>query len=161
MTAWMTAARAKLGTREVAGPGNSAAIMGWAKRLGGGVLGMVYGADSIPWCGLFVAECMAEAGLKSPPIAVRAKAWATWGDACQPSRGAVLVFQRDGGGHVGFYVGENNTAYRVLGGNQGDAVSEAWIAKDRCIAVRWPKGVTQAAERVTLASGGTLSTNEA
>lgn len=159
--AWIVAARAKLGVREVAGPGNSSVIMGWAKKLGGAVLGIAYGADSIPWCGLFVAQCITEAGLKPPPIAVRAKAWATWGEACQPQRGAVLVFQRDGGGHVGFYHGETATAYQVLGGNQGDAVSLALIAKDRCIAIRWPKGVAQSGQRVSVAFGGKLSVNEA
>ena len=159
--AWLTAARAKIGIREVAGPGNSPTIMGWAKRLGGSVLGIAYGADRIPWCGLFVAECITEAGLKPPPIAVRAKAWATWGVACQPQKGAVLVFQREGGGHVGFYDAETSTAYQVCGGNQGDAVSLTWIAKDRCIAVRWPKGVAQNGHRVALLSSGKLSVNEA
>ncbi len=159
--AWMTAARAKIGVREAAGPSNSPTIMAWAKRLGGAVLGMAYGADSIPWCGLFVAQCVSEAGLKPPGIAVRAKAWATWGEACQPQKGAVLVFAREVGGHVGFYAGETTTAYQVLGGNQGDAVSLALIAKDRCIAVRWPKGVAQSGQRVSVAFGGKLSVNEA
>lgn len=162
MTVWMDAAKAKIGVREVPGAGNSSVIMGWAKKLGGAVLGMAYGADSIPWCGLFVAQCISEAGLKPPPIAVRAKAWATWGEECQPQYGAVLVFNRDGGGHVGFYVGESTTAYKVLGGNQGDKVSDdAWISKDRCIAVRWPKGVMQSAKRTFLSSSQKLSVNEA
>lgn len=158
--AWMDAARAKIGVREVAGSGNSSIIMGWAKRVGGAVLGMAYGADSIPWCGLFVAECMVEAGLKPPSIAVRAKAWATWGDECDLQKGAVLVFQRDGGGHVGFYAGETATTFLVLGGNQGDAVSLAHIAKNRCVAIRWPKNVTEVGTRVHVAAGK-ISTNEA
>ena len=53
----------------------------------------------------------------------------------------MLVFERDGGGHVGFYVGEDGTHYHVLGGNQDDAVSIAKIAKSRLVASRWPKGV--------------------
>ena len=159
---WMIDARAAIGVRETPGPGNSPTIMGWARRLGGKVLGMAYGADAIPWCGLFVAECMVEADIKPPPIAVRAKAWATWGAPCPPQYGAVLVFARDGGGHVGFYSGETPTAYQVLGGNQGDAVCLALIAKNRCIAVRWPIGHAETARRVEIASaGGKLSTNEA
>jgi hypothetical protein len=35
--------------------------MAWAKKLGTKVLGMVYNADSVPWCGLFVATCLADA----------------------------------------------------------------------------------------------------
>lgn len=163
--AWLVAARAKLGTREAPGAANSPTIMGWAKRLGVKVLGIVYNADSVPWCGLFVAQCVSEVGLVPASIAVRAKSWATWGanlDADKLAPGAVLVFERPGGGHVGFYVGERSDAYRVLGGNQGDAVTETWIAKGRCVARRWPRGVPVIGARVQLAgSGEPLSRNEA
>jgi hypothetical protein len=75
----------------------------------------------------------------------------------------VLVFERPGGGHVGFYAGESGASYRVLGGNQGDAVSHAWIAKARCIAVRWPPGVPAPAKPVKVVGfpQGELSRNEA
>nr|WP_257015758.1 TIGR02594 family protein [Sphingomonas melonis] len=139
----MAAARAKLGTREAAGAANSATILGWAKRLGTRVLGMVYNADSVPWCGVFVAVCLAEDGIAAAPLVVRATAWAAWGQALRPDRlapGAIMVFARPGGGHVGFYVGEDAMAYHVLGGNQGDAVTITRIAKSRCIARRWPPG---------------------
>src|SRR4051812_27012398 len=107
---WMTIARSYLGVRETPGPANNPTIMGWAKRLGAKVLGIAYADDSsVPWCGLFVSEVMTEAGFKPPPIAVRAKAWATWGDAGPSGVGAVLVFQRPGGGHVGLCNGETLT----------------------------------------------------
>lgn len=158
---WMTIARANLGVREAPGPANSPTIMAWAKRLGAKVLGILYTDDSAtPWCGLFCAEVMTEAGFKPPPIAVRAKSWASWGDSGPAGEGAVLVFQRPGGGHVGLYAGETPAAYKVLGGNQGDAVSYAWIAKARCIAVRWPPGAVPAAP-VLVATGGPISRNEA
>lgn len=140
---WLASARAKMGTREGAGPADNPTILGWAKRLGAKVLGIVYNADSVPWCGLFVATCVAEDGLAPPPIAIRAKSWATWGQALRPERlapGAVLVFERPGGGHVGFYVGEDATMYHVLGGNQGDRVSIMRLSKSRCVARRWPAG---------------------
>lgn len=163
--AWLTAARAKLGTREAAGAANSPTIMGWAKRLGTKVLGIVYNADSVPWCGLFVAACMQEAGLPSAPIAVRASAWGNYGQRLRFDRlapGAILIFQRPGGGHVGFYVGEDATAYHVLGGNQSDMVNVMRIAKSRCVAARWPTGVAVAGKPVLLAASGTpLSRNEA
>lgn len=164
--AWLAAARAKLGTREAAGPANSPTILGWAKRLGTKVLGMVYNADSVPWCGLFVAHCIDEAGIAPTPIAVRASSWSTWGSALRSDRvapGAVLVFSRQGGGHVGFYVGEDARAYHVLGGNQGDCVSITRIAKDRCIAIRWPAGVPVigAPVMMKMIAGVPLSKNEA
>lgn len=162
---WLTAARAKLGVRETPGPANSPTIMGWAKTLGAKVLGIVFNADSVPWCGLFTAKCIAEAGLTPPPIAIRAKAWATWGKPLAASAlapGAVLVFERAGGGHVGFYVGEDDAAYRVLGGNQSDAVTITRIAKDRCIARRWPADLPVIGKPVRLSpSGQPLSRNEA
>jgi uncharacterized protein (TIGR02594 family) len=162
--AWLLAARAKLGTREAAGSANNATIMGWAKRVGMKVLGIAYNADSVPWCGLFVATCMREAGIEPPPISVRAKAWATWGANLNTGApGAVLVFEREGGGHVGFYVGEDTTHFHVLGGNQGDAVTIVRIARNRCIARRWPHGlaVIGGPVRMTGAPGIPVSTNEA
>lgn len=159
--AWLRAARGKLDTREVPGSANSPTILGWAKKLGTKVLGMVYNADSVPWCGLFVATCMAEAGLSTPPIAVRAKAWATWGLPTKPRVGAVLVFARDGGGHVAFYVGEDADHFQVLGGNQGDRVSIARIAKDRMVASRWPMSVPITTGPSVVAAAGVVSRNEA
>lgn len=163
--AWLIAARAKLGTREAAGGANNGTIIGWAKRLGTKVLGIAYNADSVPWCGVFVAACMQEAGIAPAPIAVRAKSWATWGanlGVSVLSPGAVLVFEREGGGHVGFYVGEDSTHYHVLGGNQSDAVNVMRLAKGRCIARRWPRGVSVMGAPVRMNSAGIpASSNEA
>lgn len=139
---WMPYARSLIGVREVPGAGNSATIMGWAKRLGAKVLGITYAADSVPWCGLFAAHVMDHAGIASPPIAVRASEWGKWGrKLLAPRPGCILTFTRAGGGHVGFYVGEDDTHLHVLGGNQGDAVSITRIARNRLSEMRWPNGV--------------------
>jgi uncharacterized protein (TIGR02594 family) len=165
--AWLGHAQSLLGTREAAGAANSTTILGWAKLLGTKVLGMVYNADSVPWCGLFVANCLRAAGidLSAMKVAVRAKGWATWGSNLAADRlvpGAILVFDRDGGGHVAFYVGEDATHYHVLGGNQGDKVSIMRLAKSRCIARRWPKGMPVIGKPVRLAANGAaVSSNEA
>jgi uncharacterized protein (TIGR02594 family) len=160
---WLTKARAYIGTKEIPGPKNNPVIMGWAARLGGWVKSF-YKNDEIPWCGLFMAAVMQEAGLPAPKGALSAAAWASWGVALpSPALGAALVFKRPGGGHVGLYVGEDATHYHVLGGNQGDAVSVVRISKDRCVAVRWPAGAPLPTEgRVMLtAVGAPVSTNEA
>lgn len=161
---WLAVARTRLGTREAPGADNSKTILGWAKRLGTKALGMIYNADSVPWCGVFVASCFAEDDIDAPPIAVRAMSWATWGQLLRPERlapGAVLVFARAGGGHVGFYVGEDAAAYHVLGGNQGDAVTVERILKSRCVARRWPSGRPVIGKPVQLASKGKpVSQNE-
>jgi hypothetical protein len=67
-----------------------------------------------------------------------ARNWALFGVATPPVYGCVLVFQREGGGHVGFAVGEDATDYYVLGGNQSDSVNIVRISKGRMIASRWP-----------------------
>jgi uncharacterized protein (TIGR02594 family) len=159
---WLTAARKLVGTREAAGPANSPTIMGWAKRLGTKVLGIAYNADSVPWCGLFVAHTMSLAGLPAAHIAVRASAWANYGKPCGPCPGAILVFKREGGGHVGFYVSEDRDNYHVLGGNQSDNVTITKIAKARCVAIRWPAVASPVPGKAVIATlAGTISKNEA
>jgi uncharacterized protein (TIGR02594 family) len=143
---WMTEARTLVGTREVPGAANNPVIMSWGNRLGARVLGIAYGADSVPWCGLFAAHCVSVAGLTPPKIAIRAKAWATWGTGLplfgMVPAGAVAVFERQGGGHVGFVDSVNvDGSLNILGGNQGDAVNVRRFTRDRLIALRWPAGV--------------------
>ena len=45
--------------------------------------------------------------------------------------GHILTFTRNGGGHVGIYVGEDTTCYHVLGGNQSNQVNVMRIEKSR------------------------------
>jgi uncharacterized protein (TIGR02594 family) len=159
----LTEALALHGVRETAGPANTPAIMNWAREVGPKVA-KVYSADSIPWCGLFMAVVARRAAKSIPESPLWARVWATWGDPSpQAALGDVLVFVRKGGGHVGVYVGEDATSYAVLGGNQGDAVSIVWIAKSRCIAVRreYRIGPPANVRKVMLKRSGALSRNEA
>ena len=64
---------------------------------------------------------------------------------------------------VGFYHGEDDVAFRVLGGNQSDSVSVARVGKDRLLEVRQPATVpalTGGPVNLTR-SGEALSDNEA
>jgi uncharacterized protein (TIGR02594 family) len=170
---WLTYAKTLIGVREIVGPKHSPTIMGWIKALGAKVLGINVTDDETPWCGTFVAHVMQTMAIKPPAVAVRASSWATWGRALVgPRPGCVLVFTRTGGGHVGLYVGEGVVtlggkkveAYRVLGGNQSNAVNETWIAKDRLApgGLRWPLNEPlPPVERVVLTAAGSLSENEA
>ena len=130
------------GTHEKSGSGNNPEILAWAKEIERKIgVDLKYNADSIPWCGLFVAIVAVRAGwhaqmTKAP---LWARNWSTFGQkSVKPSFGDILVFSRDGGGHVGFYVAEDSTCFHVLGGNQGDAVSIVRIEKSRLIAARRP-----------------------
>lgn len=150
------------GLKEVAGANNNPIIMGWAKQTGQSPF---YNADSVPWCGLFMAFCAKEAGWKIPSVAVRASEWSTWGNpVTSPMLGDVLVFTRTGGGHVGIYVGEDKDCYHVLGGNQGDSVSIIRIEKKRLNAARRASWIFNQPENVRviqLAPTGAVSQNEA
>lgn len=158
---WMTWARAQIGTRETPGAANNPKILNWAQRLGARVLGIAYTADATPWCGLFAAAAVAQAGLTPPAIAIRAREWARWGEGCTPCVGAILVFERPGGGHVGFCAGEDDQCFHVLGGNQSDAVTIARIEKARLVACRWPAGLPITTKRKIVARSGAISRNEA
>ena len=149
--AWLAFARQQIGVREIVGPKHSPIIMGWIQKLGAQVLGIKVVDDETAWCGTFVAMCMMIAGLASPAIDVRASAWGAWGrELIGPRLGCVLVFTRTGGGHVGFYIGEDASHFHVLGGIQGNAVSITRIAKERLAkgGMRWPAGVALPAVQV-------------
>lgn len=162
---WYQVARSRIGVREVPGPQSNPVILGWAKKLGGWVAGW-FKDDDIPWCAVFVNSCLQEAGVVGAKggQAVAALDFASWGRTGPLTPGAILVFRRPGGHHVGFYVGERVDGFlRVLGGNQSNSVNETWIARERLIAVRWPLSEPLATEgRVMLyADGSPISMNEA
>lgn len=164
--AWLAFARQQIGVREIVGPKHSPVIMGWIQRLGAKVLGIRVLDDETPWCGTFVAMCMFSAGIGAASIAVRASSWAIWGrELIAPRLGCVLVFTRTGGGHVGFYIGEDATHFHVMGGNQGNAVSITRIAKSRLAkgGMRWPIGVALPGAQVIHlnAAGVPVTVNEA
>jgi uncharacterized protein (TIGR02594 family) len=149
------------GVAEIPGPMHSAEIMGWAREVG---LEKVYTADEIAWCGLWLAVIAKRAGKPVPAAPLWARNWAAWGTASPSAAlGDVLVFSRGAGGHVGLYVGEDDTAFHCLGGNTRDCVSIARIAKARLIAARrhYSIGVPANVRQVRMSSVGALSTNEA
>ncbi len=91
------------GTMEKPGAANNPTIVAWAKEVGGEVAD-VYKADSIPWCGLFMAVVAKRAGKEPPKHPLWALSWSAFGaKAPAPALGDVLVFVRSGGGHVGLY----------------------------------------------------------
>ncbi len=162
---WLAEARHLLGLKEGPGAVDNPKILQWAEDLGQAM----YRSDDIPWCGLFVAHCIA-ATLPDEPLPANplgARAWGSFGHSITPTRGSVMVFWRrtpqSGLGHVGFYVGEDAGAYCVLGGNQSDSVSLAWIAKERLVTARWPNTFAPLLEGPTVLASRTagLSVNEA
>jgi uncharacterized protein (TIGR02594 family) len=150
------------GVLEVQGRGNNADIMAWARETGCDRQGFV--GDAVPWCGLFLAVVAKRADKVGPKWPLAALNWSTFGtDAGQPCLGDVLVFTRNGGGHVGIYIAEDKEYYHVLGGNQGNAVTIKRIAKIRLYRARKPemKIPPRSRKPYIVAANGAVSTNEA
>ncbi|KQN27576.1 TIGR02594 family protein [Sphingomonas sp. Leaf38] len=158
----VTEARKLVGVLEKPGAVNNPTILGWADELGGKVED-VFTADSIPWCGLFMAIVAKRAG-KTPPVdPLWALNWGKFGEpAGQPALGDVLTFIRPGGGHVALYVGEDSDAYHVIGGNQSDQVCFDRFGKDRLKAARRTPYMNkpESVKPYVLAAKGGLSTKE-
>lgn len=158
------------GTKEVPGPGDNPAILGWVKELGPKV-GMNYNHDSIPWCGIGAGIVIQRAGFIPPDICARASSFDNWGlMSVIPMLGDILRFERAGGGHVGIYVGEDDPklnlkdpCYYVLGANQGDAVKISPIEKSRLVAARrcpWKLKQPENVRRIFVGRNGEISKNE-
>jgi len=151
-----------IGIKEIVGSKHNQVILNWAKDLG---LSKVYNSDEIPWCGLFVAYCAHAQGLQVVDKPLWALSWAQYGNkADEPMLGDILTFKRDGGGHVGIYVGEDDKCYHVLGGNQGNSVSVTRILKSRLFQARrtaWKVAQPSSVRKVMLSAKGDISKNEA
>lgn len=143
---WLIEARRHIGQKEVPGPGVNAWLRDlWHGLPGGPWFWQHYGKDDskLPWCGAFMAGVFRKVGISLPARYASAAGWLEWGTRLDtPTRGCVVVFSRQGGGHVGIVVGrDQRDRLIVLGGNQGDAVTEAPFDRSRVTGFRWPPGV--------------------
>lgn len=136
---WFDEANRLIGLKEDTSSGSNPTIIKWGEELD-----LAYGDDDIPWCGLFVAHCMGST-LGNEPLPnnpLGARNWLSFGEACDPQLGAVMVFWRGKKtgwqGHVGLYAGEDDTHFHVLGGNQSNAVNIKRITRSRYLGARWP-----------------------
>lgn len=152
------------GTREIVGPQHNPVIMRWAKEVG---LERTYTADEIPWCGLLAAVVVQRANFTPVTNPLWARNWVNFGNPVpkgQEMLGDILVFTRPGGGgHVGFYLGEDATCFHVGGGNQSNMVNGTRILKSRLIQARrcpWRIAQPTQVRKITLNANGTISNNE-
>ena len=155
---WLIEARRHLGVAEIPGPRHSPVIQSWLHKLRAWWVD-----DETPWCGVFVAACMDTIGFKLPKFWMRAKAWAEWGTRLTaPAPGCIVVFERPGGGHVGFVVGRTAQGQLlVLGGNQGNRVSIMAFDPVRVLAYVWPPGEQLPWADLAQMPAAELSRNEA
>lgn len=132
---WLQLARGQIGLREVKGGQHAPEIVQfWKDIKRSGIKD-----DETPWCAAFVGAMLERAGIRSSRFE-SAKSYLQWGVlVAEPCLGCIVVFTRDGGGHVGFVVGIDKAGnLLVLGGNQGDAVSIKAFPRDRVSGYRMP-----------------------
>lgn len=84
------------------------------------------------WCGCWLAK---HTGLNRRELWL-ARNWARLGSATAPSPGAIVVFARGRGGHVGKITAVEGNRIKVLSGNDGRMVRERWRTMAGVIAVR-------------------------
>lgn len=152
---------------ETLGMQNNPTILAWAEEVGDDVA-KIYLADEIPWCGLFMAVVAKRSSKQLVKDPLWALNWGAFGELTNvPMLGDVLVFVRktkEGkkAGHVGLYIGEDNSCFHVLGGNQSDKVCITRIEKIRLYTSRRPNYDIQPANIrvVKLSSSGSISIHE-
>ena len=135
---WLEIARPLVGLHEVHGAEHNPEILSmWRVIKRSGIQ-----SDEVPWCAAFVGACLERAGIRSSRFE-SAASYLTWGVRLDgPAPGCIVVFSREGGGHVGFVVGQDEGGrLLVLGGNQGDSVSIKAFPRDRVTGYRWPVDV--------------------
>ena len=121
MYPWIQEGYKYIGLKEVPGPKHNPTLVMWLHKLKAW-----WSDDETPWCGLLIAWCFDAVGLKIPKLWMRAKEWGNgWGTRLStPVPGCVVVFERKGGGHVGFVLGVTaRNELVVLGGNQSNMVN--------------------------------------
>lgn len=155
---WLIEAEKLIGLRETKGTQHTPEILQmWRDIKRGGIKD-----DETPWCAAFVGAMLERSGIKSSRFE-SAKSYLEWGQLlAMPVVGCIVVFTRQGGGHVGFAVGRDVKGnLLVLGGNQGDEVNIRAFPVSRVSGYRWPAGVVVPAEPLpTLHSDARISEKE-
>lgn len=161
---WLNVFETLEGIQEIPGPTSNPVILNWAKTIGAPDW---YNNDDQAWCALVMNRVLmaAQQPMSGTGFALlRAQSFEHYGEELlgPPALGCLMVFKRPAGYHVGLYLGERKDAYRILGGNQSNAINKTWIEKGRLIAQRWPEGVpVENVGRIWLDNvGGPLSTDE-
>jgi uncharacterized protein (TIGR02594 family) len=130
-TAW-----SHIGLHETAGKGATAEIVGMYAKAGHPEVT----SDEVPWCAAFVGACLKDAGLPNTG-SLLARSYLEYGTKLDsPKVGCIAIFKRGAppSGHVAFVTGWGQGHVRVIGGNQGDAVSEARFKEADVLGYRWP-----------------------
>jgi uncharacterized protein (TIGR02594 family) len=137
--AWLAAAWAEFGVRELPGSAVASAVLKYFREAGHSEIAH----DTTPWCAAFVGAMLKRCGLQGTD-SLLARSYLAWGEAIDEAKsGAIVVLSRGDdphAGHVGLFVGAANERVFLLGGNQGDAVCIEAFEASRVLGYRWPAG---------------------
>lgn len=96
--------------------------------------------SAFAWCGCFVSNMLIEAGIW--PIdrmhIVAARGFLNIGEiVTKPQLGDIVILERGPGkGHVGFFINDLGTKYKLLSGNSSDSVIIYDFDKSRTLGIR-------------------------
>ena len=154
---WLAEASKFIGLQEIKGADHAPDILQmWKDIKRGGIKD-----DETPWCAAFVGAMLERSGVRSSRFE-SAKSYLEWGQLIAlPVVGCVVVFTRQGGGHVGFAVGRDKDGnLLILGGNQSDAVNVKAFPVSRVSGYRWPDGVQVPSESLPVLNSEQMSGRE-
>lgn len=155
---WLVEARKNIGVQETKGGIHTPEVLKYWKDIRrGGIKD-----DETPWCAAFVGAMLERSGVKSTRFE-SAKSYLDWGQLLAlPVVGCIVIFTREGGGHVGFVVGRDAKGnLLVLGGNQGDEVNIKTFPVSRVTGYRWPIDRTIPTKPLPTLGAAQLSKTEA
>jgi len=159
--AWMVRAAGELGQRETDPYGR---VSQYFEKCGA-----TPDPQGTPWCRYFVDYCLRMEGWSTPQggMARGLIAWGTEIDLSDAQVGDLVILWRGTHddhvtGHVGFFIKQDAMHIYLLGGNQGDAVTEAKFLKSKVLSVRrprslWKSKTSWAGATSTLPGGGILA----
>mgnify|MGYP006296354457 CR=1 FL=1 len=152
---WLTEAEKYIGTKEIRGSRHNPQILEFWDEIGMGGIN----TDEVPWCASFVGAVLEECGIRSTRSG-SSKSYLNWGIKLdKPVQGCIVVFTRNGGGHVGFVEGIDKIGnLYVLGGNQSDAVNVKLFKTTNVVGYRWPNEYDVVASLPVLSSSVAFET---
>jgi uncharacterized protein (TIGR02594 family) len=135
---WLAHARGLVGLKEIVGSAHEPEIVRFFADAGHPWVK----DDETAWCAAFANAMLKRAGVKGTG-SLAARSFLSWGEDLRdaPRVGCLAVFRRGTEawqGHVAFFLGAEGEYVRVLGGNQGNAVSIARYRKSDLLGYRWP-----------------------
>jgi uncharacterized protein (TIGR02594 family) len=128
---WVAEAKKHVGLQEVR---DKAKLMAYFATAN-----LHYDPVQTPWCGIGLAAIFHNSLPKQPmpPNPAWAQNWLKFGVPCTPQVGAVLVFVRNGGGHVTICLGQYQGDFVCLGCNQDNSINISLKSRKNLLGARW------------------------